>query len=53
MLKKIDNIIDIGHNEIINFNDIINVSKDIINGKINNSNKERKYNEKFKNIEKI
>ena len=52
MLKKIDNIIDIGHNEIINFNDIINVSKDIINGKINNSNKERKYNEKFKNIEK-
>ena len=51
-VKKIDNIIDIGHNESINFNDIINFSKDIINGKINNSNKEKKYNEKFKNIEK-
>ena len=50
-VKKIDNIIDIGNNESINFNDIINFSKDIMNGKINNSNKEKKYNEKFKNIE--
>ena len=49
-VKKIDNIIDIGNNESINFNDIINFSKDIMNGKINNSNKEKKYNEKFKNI---
>ena len=49
--KKINNIIDIGNNESINFNDIINFSKDIMNGKINNSNKEKKYNEKFKNIE--
>ena len=44
-VKKIDNIIDIGNNKSINFNDIINFSKDIINGKINNSNKEKKYNE--------
>ena len=50
-VKKIDNIIDIGNNKNINFNDIINFSKDIMNGKINNSNKEKKYNEKFKNIE--
>ena len=48
--KKINNIIDIGNNESINFNDIINFSKDIMNDKINNSNKEKKYNEKFKNI---
>ena len=51
-VKKIDNIIDIGNNESINFIDIINFSKDITDGKINNSNKEKKYNEKFKNIEK-
>ena len=50
-VKKIDNIIDIGNNKSINFNDIINFSKDIMNGKINNSNKEKKCNEKFKNIE--
>ena len=50
-VKKRDNIIDIGNNESINFNDIINFSKDIMNGKNNNSNKEKKYNEKFKNIE--
>ena len=40
-VKKIDNIIDIGNNESINFNDIINFSKDIMNGKVNNSNKEK------------
>ena len=51
-VKNIDNIIDIGNNESINFDDIIDFSKDIIDGKINNSNKENKYNEKFKNIEK-
>ena len=50
-VKNIDNIIDIGNNKSINFNDIINFSKDIMKGKINNSNKEKKYNEKFKNIE--
>ena len=50
-VKKIDNIIYIGNNKSVNFNDIINFSKDIMNDKINNSNKEKKYNEKFKNIE--
>ena len=50
MKKK--NIIDIGDNKSINFNDIIDFSKDIIDGKINNFNKEKKYNEKFKDIEK-
>ena len=51
-IKKIDNIIDIGDNESINFNDIINFLKDIMTGKINNFNKEEKYNEKVKDIEK-
>ena len=45
-------IIDIGDNKSINFNDIIDFSKDITDGKINNFNKEKKYNEKFKDIEK-
>ena len=49
MKKK---IIDIGDNKSINFNDIIDFSKDIIDGKINNFNKETKHNEKFKDIEK-
>ena len=51
-VKKINNIIDIANNESINFNDVINFSENIIDGKINNSNKEKRYNEKFKNIEK-
>ena len=51
MLKK-DNIIDIGDNKSINFNDIIDFSKDIIDSKINNFNKEEKYNEKFKDTVK-
>ena len=48
MKKKID----IGDNKSINFNDIIDFSKDITDGKINNFNNEKKYNEKFKDIEK-
>ena len=51
ILKKKD-IIDIVYNKSINFNDVIDFSKDIIDGKINNFNKEKKYNEKFKDIEK-
>ena len=50
-IKKIDNITDIGNDKRINFNDIINFLNDIMNVKINNSNKEKEYNEKFKNIE--
>ena len=49
MKKK---VIDIGDNTSINFNDIIDFSKDIIDRKINNFNKEKKYNEKFKDVEK-
>ena len=45
ILKK-NKIIDIGDNKSINFNDIIDFLKDIIDGKINNFNKEKKYNEK-------
>ena len=41
-VKNIDNITDIGNNKSINFNDIINFLKDIMKGKINNSNKEKK-----------
>ena len=52
MLKKKNSIINIGDNKSINFNDIIDFSKDIIDGKINSFNKEKKYNEKFKDIEK-
>ena len=45
-------IIDIGDNKSINFNDSIDFSKDIIDGKIHNFNKEKAYNEKFKDIKK-
>ena len=51
-IEKKGNIIDIGDNKSINFNDSIDFSKGIIDGKINNFNKEKKYNEKFKDIEK-
>ena len=51
-VKKINNIIDIANNESINFNDVINFSENIIDGKVSNSNKGKRYNEKFKNIEK-
>ena len=51
-VKKIDNIIDIGNNVSINFNDILNFLQDIIDSKVNNFNKEEKYNEKFKDVEK-
>ena len=52
-VKKIDNIIDIGNNESINFNDIIKFSKDIMNGKINNSNKEKNIMKNLKILKKI
>ena len=51
-IENENNIIDIGDNKSINFNDIIDFSKDIIDSKINNFNKEKKYNENFKDIEK-
>ena len=52
-IEKKNNIIDIGDNKSINFNDIIDFSKDIIDSKINNFNKEKKYNGKFKVLKKL
>ena len=52
MLKK-DNIIDIGNNKSSNFNDIIDFPKDIIVGKINNSNKEKNIMKNLKILKKI
>ena len=52
-IKKIDNIIDIGNNKSINFNDITNFLKDIMNGKINNSNKEKNRTKNLKILKKI
>ena len=50
--KKRNNILDIGNNKRVNFNDILNFLQDIIDGEVNDSNKEEKYNEKFKDVEK-
>ena len=50
--EKRNNILDIGNNKSINFNDILNFLQDIIDGEVNDFNKEEKYNEKFKNVEK-
>ena len=49
---KRNNILDIGNNKSVNFNDILNFLQDIIDGKVNDFNKEKKYNEKFKDVEK-
>ena len=51
-LKKINNIVDIGNDKSINFNDILNFLQDFIDGEVNGFNKEEKYNEKFKDVEK-
>ena len=48
-----NNIIDIGDNKSINFNDIIDFSKDIIDGKINNFNKEKNIMKNLKILKKI
>ena len=51
-IKNINNILDIGNNKSVNFNDILNFLQNIIDGKVNDFNKEKKYNEKFKDVEK-
>ena len=48
-IEKKSNIIDIGDNKSINFSDIIDFSKDIIDGKINNFIK-KKYIYIMKNL---
>ena len=51
-LEKRNNILDIGNNTSVNFNDILNFLQNIIDGEINDFNKEEKYHEKFKDVEK-
>ena len=46
-IKKRNNILDIGNNKSVNFNDILNFLQNIIDREINNFNKQEKYNEKF------
>ena len=50
--EKRNNILSIGNNKSVNFNDILNFLQDIIDSEVNDFNKEEKYNEKFKNVEK-
>ena len=50
--EKRNNILDIGNNKSANFNDILNFLQDIIDGEVNDFNKEEKYNERFKDVEK-
>ena len=47
-----NDIVDLGNNEKFYFRDVNNFFYDIMNGKINNFNKEKKYEKRFKNIEK-
>ena len=52
-IEKKNSIIDIGDNKSINFNDIIDFSKDITDGKINNFNKEKNIMKNLKILKKI
>ena len=51
-IEKRNNILDIGNNKSVNFNNILNFLQDIIDGEVNDSNKKEKYNEKYKDVEK-
>ena len=46
-----DNVVELGDNKYVYFNDLNNFLYNIKNGEINNFNKEEKYEKKFKNIE--
>ena len=46
-----DNILDLGDGKEVYFNDLNNFLHDIKDGNINNFNREKKYKEKFKDIE--
>ena len=50
---KKNNIIDIDDNKSINFKDIIDVSKDIIDSKFNNFNKEKNIMKNLKILKKV
>ena len=47
-----NHIVDLRNNEKICFRDVSNFLYDIMNGKINDFNKEKKYEKRFRNIEK-
>ena len=47
-----NDIVDLGNNEKNYFRDVNNFLYDIMNGKINDFNKEKKYEKRLKNIEK-
>ena len=47
-----DNIVDLGNNEEIYFRDLANFLCDIMDGKINDFNKERQCEKRLKNTEK-
>ena len=53
ILKKKNSIKDIGDNKSINFNDITDFSKDIIDGKIKNFNKKKNIMKNLKILKKI
>ena len=46
-----DNVLDLGDNKYVYFNHINNFLHDIKDGNINNFNREKKYKEKFEDIE--
>ena len=46
-----DNVLDLGNDEYVYFNNISDFLRDIKYGVINNLNREKKYNAKFRNIE--
>ena len=50
--EKRNNILDIGNFKSVNFYDILNFLQDIIDGEVNDFNKEEKFSEKFKNVQK-
>ena len=50
-IRTRDNIVDLGNNKEVYFNDIFNFLHDIKDGYINNFNREKKYNEKFEDVE--
>ena len=50
--EKRNNILDIGNFKSVNFYDILNFLQDIIDGEINDFNKEEKFSEKLKNVQK-
>ena len=51
--EKRNNILDIGNFKSVNFYDILNFLQDIIDGEVNDFNKEEKFSENLKMSKKI